>query len=385
MKKVATERNFRRSGEEPSAGRVMVRKASYNGESLRKTVFSFLDNLCADRIEPGTRVLVKPNLLSPNPPESAVLTHPLVVKAVVEYIIDRGARPVVSDSPGTGSFGRIIRIGGFADALAGLDVEIREFKESGARDIGEPFGTIEMAKDLIDFDVVVNLPKLKTHSQMLLTLAVKNTFGCVVGLRKVEWHMKAGVDRDHFGRLLVQIHRAVAPAINILDGILALEGDGPGKGGTPRHLGLLMASTSGVALDMAVCTLLGLPTDRLPTNRAAGKLGLIPPSIELEGALPLVDDFQLPEEANLIYGPKSLHSFLRKHLLQRPVLDRNLCILCAKCAEICPADAISMDNGPPLFAYDRCIRCYCCIEVCPEGALAARNPPAGRLFQHIIR
>ena len=365
--------------------RVLVRGCSYEEKPVREAVFSFLDAVCGSRIKAGTRVLIKPNLLTPAPPESAILTHPLVVKATVQYVLNRGARAVVSDSQAMGSFDKIIRTGGFSDALHGLGVEVREFKYSVDLDVGEPFGRIELARDLLESDLIINLPKLKTHSQMLLTLGVKNTFGCVVGLRKVEWHMKAGIDRDHFARLLVQIHRTVAPAVTILDGILALEGAGPGKGGRPRRLDILMASESAVALDMAVCNLLGIATDRLPTNRAAGRLGLVPAAIKLDGILPEINGFELPEERDLLYGPKTFHNVFRKYLLQRPVADRLKCTLCGKCVEFCPAGAVALNEGTLDFAYDRCIRCYCCIEVCPEGALSARDPSAGRLLRRIIR
>ena len=385
MDQARTRERNRDGGVAADHARVIVRKASYDEGPLRETIFAMLDNLGDGRITAGTRVLVKPNLLSPSPPESAILTHPLVVKAVVEYVLSKGGRPVISDSQAMGSFQNIIKKGGFVDALRGLDAPFQEFRESTTVDVGHPFGKIELARDLLDADLVVNLPKLKTHSQMLLTLAVKNTFGCVAGLRKVEWHMKAGIDRDFFARLLVQINRAVAPSINILDGILALEGDGPGSGGTPRHLGIIMGSDSSVALDMTVCTILGISPNRLPTVRAAATLNLVPGSIDIEGTLPEVADFDLPEETALIYGPPRLQNLARKYILQRPVVDDLKCTLCGDCLRFCPADAIARRENSLEFLYEKCIRCYCCIEVCPQGALRARGTVAGRILQGFIR
>ena len=344
-----------------------------------------LDATCDNRIRPGDRVLLKPNLLSPSPPKTAILTHPLVARAAAEYVLSKGAHPTLSDSSAMGTFNRILKMGGFREALQDLEVELKEFTDSVEVDVGEPFGRIEIAKDALETDLIVNLPKLKTHSQMLLTLGVKNTFGCVVGYRKVEWHMKAGVDRDMFARLLVQIHRAVAPTATILDGISCLEGDGPGRGGIPRQIGVILASESAVALDMAVCTMLGMQTDRLPTTRAAGHLGLIPEAIDLDGSLPEVRGFKLPGETSLIYGPKPLQNLLRRYLLQRPVVDTATCTLCEECLKFCPADAITREGNTLAFAYDRCIRCYCCVEICPQGALHARETPAGKLARQFIR
>jgi ferredoxin len=178
---------------------------------------------------------------------------------------------------------------------------------------------------------------------MLLTLGVKNLFGCVVGLRKPEWHFRAGVDRELFARLLVGIYDVIRPSVTILDGILAMEGQGPGTGGTPRQLGVLMASDDAVALDKTVCTMLGVDPDRLFTHRAAGARGL-DTACTVEGVIPRVQDFKLPELVPLYFGPAYFHGFLRKHLLQRPAVDDNRCKQCGTCWTYCPAQAIRQSD-----------------------------------------
>ncbi|GAI93281.1 unnamed protein product, partial [marine sediment metagenome] len=201
--------------------RVIIRQSSYDYEILRRHCFDILDQFCGDLIRKDSFVIIKPNFLSASSPEQAILTNPMIVKCAAEYVLSKGIRPQISDSPGTGSFERILRESGVKDALEGLDVEFKEFKQSVKVDIGEPFGQIDMAEDAIKADVLINLPKLKTHSQMLLTLGVKNLFGCIAGYRKAEWHMRAGVDRHMFARLLFQIYRTLNPAVTIVDGILA--------------------------------------------------------------------------------------------------------------------------------------------------------------------
>jgi uncharacterized protein (DUF362 family)/Pyruvate/2-oxoacid:ferredoxin oxidoreductase delta subunit len=365
--------------------RVIVRRSSYHDDKLKPYIFEMMSSFGMDTIRPGTRVLVKPNFLSPASPEEGLLTHPAVVRAVCEYLLQKGAGVTVGDSPALGSFEKILKDNGIRDALTGLDVRVEEFRSSVKVDIGEPFGRIEMAEEALRADMVINLPKLKTHSQMLLTLGVKNCFGCIAGFRKAEWHMRTGVNHEMFARLLVQIHRAVKPALTILDGIIALEGPGPGRGGSPRHLGVLMGSNNTLAVDVTVCRMLGIDPETLPTNRKARQMGLMPDHIDLEGVLPAVENFKIPGATSLIYGPKPVQGFVRKHLTRRPVADDNLCELCGDCWTFCPAGAIEEAGTKLRFDYDKCIRCYCCIEVCPKGALSTRESLPATLFRKLIQ
>ncbi len=357
---------------------VFFRKADYDLAELRPAVFGLLDRIGPLAIAPGARVLIKPNFLAPAKPDRAMTTHPLVLRAVVEYVLAKGGLPLVADSPGTGTFDRLLREGGYTEALKGLDVEVRPFKDTVKVDIGEPFGRIDIAREAVASDLVINLPKLKTHAMMLLTLGVKNLFGCIVGLTKPHWHMRSGVDRRMFARLLVQIYRAVNPAATLVDGILGMEGEGPGRGGTPRPLGILAAATSAPALDMALCRLVGVRPEELPTHLAAFELGLFPEPVSIEGDFSPVSGFKLPVLAPLTFGPRRLQRLMRRHLVQRPVADAAKCRMCGECWRCCPAKAITPYARVVGFDYDRCIRCYCCIEMCPHAALKAVETPAGR-------
>jgi Pyruvate/2-oxoacid:ferredoxin oxidoreductase delta subunit len=242
-----------------------------------------------------------------------------------------------------------------------------------------------VAREAVEADVLINLAKLKTHMQMLLTLGVKNMFGCIVGLTKPQWHLRAGVDRDKFARLLVQLYQALQPAMTIVDGVLALEGQGPGKSGTPRQLGILVGSRSAWATDRMICKALGLEPERVPTLRVAQAMGLIPQDeIYIKGDFHIIHDFNLPVLKPLTYGPPYLHQFMRKHLLQKPVVNPQVCILCGKCQQYCPARVIEQDRNGVRFDYDRCIRCYCCAEVCPEGAIRVIEPLAGKIVNKVF-
>jgi uncharacterized protein (DUF362 family)/Pyruvate/2-oxoacid:ferredoxin oxidoreductase delta subunit len=359
---------------------VMIRKAAYTEEVLRPIVFEMLESNEGPIIDTGDRVLIKPNFLAPAGPEKAVTTHPLILKAAAEFALAKGARVQISDSPAMGSFSKLWKKGGYEEILKGLDVMVKPFEKTVAADVGEPFGSIDIAKDAMEADVVINLAKLKTHTQMMLTLGVKNLFGCIVGLEKPQWHMRTGVDRHMFGRLIVGIYEAVGPVYTILDGILAMEGQGPGKSGTPRELGLLMGGKSAHAVDHVACLQVGLDPDTLETHRNARAMGLYDGSVHINGDLNILDDFQFPEMGPLTMGPNFLGRFMRRFVIQQPVADNKTCKLCGECWKYCPAGAIAYTDRGISFNTDTCIRCYCCLEVCPHAAIRAQKPLAGKFL-----
>ncbi len=358
---------------------VEIRRAAYD-DTLKAVIYQMLTAGGADLGTRG-RVLIKPNLLLAAKPARAVTTHPRVVRAVVQFVRDQGGDPLIADSPAVGSMARIYRSGGYREALQDLDVPFQAFDTEAVVDIGPPFGQVPLARQALEADAVINLAKLKTHSQMTLTLGVKNTFGCVVGLKKPEWHMRAGVDEALFARLVVQIHQAVAPVFTLIDGIVGMDGHGPGKAGRPVPLGLLMGSRSAFAADHAVCDLMGLPPEQLPTLAAAEALGIPHTPARVTGDGPDRIPFNLPEAGTTRFGPECLQPLLRRHLLRRPVADPDLCRLCGECWQYCPAGAIQCREDRLRFDYNRCIRCYCCIEVCPHGAMTSAETLPGRLLR----
>jgi uncharacterized protein (DUF362 family)/Pyruvate/2-oxoacid:ferredoxin oxidoreductase delta subunit len=365
--------------------KVLIRNATYDYGTLKPVVFEIMDTLAKDMILPDRRVIIKPNLLTAAAPDKAIITHPMMVRAAAEYVIHRGARPQISDSPAVGKFEKILKESGIQDALADLDVEFREFKGSVTIDAGKPFRQLEVAEDVMNADVIINLPKLKTHSQMLLTLGVKNLFGCIVGMKKPEWHMRAGTDRELVARLLVRVYKSVRPTVTVLDGILAMEGQGPGRAGVPKEIGIVMGSTDPVAVDMAVCRMLGLEAEELMTTKIAIEEEIAHRNIDLDGTLPSIGDFNLPQMTSPMFGPARFHRFIRKHLTQRPVCDDSICELCGECWKYCPAQAITHSKKKIRFDYDTCIRCYCCVEVCPHAALQARETVMGKISRRVLK
>lgn len=360
---------------------VLIRQSSYAYDRLKSDAFGMLSHLDGGRIAPGMRVLIKPNFLCASTPEQALTTHPLLIRAAAQYALGRGARVQVSDSPPMGSYERIMRKCGVYEALEGLDVDIRELGSSRIVEVGGRWKTLELSGDALDADMVINLPKLKSHCQMGMTLAVKNLFGCIIGMRKPQWHYRVGENSDLFAELLVTICQTVKPGITLMDGILALEGDGPGAGGTPRHIGLLIGSTSALAIDVAVCRMLGI--DDLYTNNAAVRMGM-PLTCTINGELPCITDFVIPQNKTLLFGPKFMHKFMRRHVTVRPENIPQSCKLCNECVRICPAQAIKNTGAALAFDYEKCIRCYCCLEICPHRAITRHTPALAGFMQKFL-
>ena len=355
--------------------KVSFRESSYDYTKLKDDVREVLESLGHVDISSGTKVLIKPNILGPAHSDLAMTTHPNVVRAVAQYALDKGAVVQVSDSTAMGVFSKAIKDCGFEDALAGMPVRLAELTRSTTVMTKGPFGNIELSSDALEADVIINLPKLKTHTQMALTLAVKNLFGCVVGARKPEWHFRVGENKKLFAELLVSIYDVLRPSINLMDGILAMEGQGPGTRGIPRQLGLIIASTDALSLDRAVCMMLGLKPDSLMTNSAASTLGLEGENFEVttEGQMHFVMDFDIPDTTDLLFGPRFARGFLRRHIASRPVNLLEACKYCNECVNICPAKAISNPGKKLSFDYNKCIRCYCCVEVCPHAAMVKHD------------
>lgn len=355
--------------------KVLFRESSYEYESLRNDVGEILEALGHTDISSGTRVLIKPNILGPAHPDIAMTTHPNVVRAVAQYALDKGAVVQVSDSRAMGVFSRSIKDCGYEESLAGMPVKLVELTRSTTVMTKGPFGNIELSADALEADVIINLPKLKTHTQMALTLAVKNLFGCVVGARKPEWHFRVGENKELFAKLLVSIYDVLRPSINLMDGILAMEGQGPGTRGVPRPLGLIIASTDALSLDKAICGMFGLKHYALMTSNAARELCLEgeDAKVTIEGEIPDIIDFDIPETTDLLFGPRFTRGFLRRHIASRPVNLKYECIYCSECVKICPAKAITNPGKKLIFDYNKCIRCYCCIEVCPHAAMVKHD------------
>jgi uncharacterized protein (DUF362 family)/ferredoxin-like protein FixX len=334
-------------------------------------------------VKKGNRVLIKPNLLASKSPEDAVTTHPIFVKAVINLVKEAGGIPYIGDSPSLFSLKKVTKKTGMEDVAAETGAQILEFVESVTiprGDNGNIFKSLEIAKELKEIDVIINLPKLKTHVQMYLTLGVKNLFGCIIGKRKAQWHLKAGVNNIYFAKMIVELYEYIRPSLTIVDGIIGMEGDGP-SGGVKRDIGLTIAGADAVAVDAMICHILGGDFDKFYTHKVAKERNTGETDINRIEVLGekiedvKIRDFKFPSA--IVDTNFSSYPFIGKHirnfLISKPREDRDECTLCSFCIEACPPQVIKKGNGRLIFNYDECIRCFCCSEVCPEDAMKVRH------------
>ena len=318
------------------------------------------------------RVLLKPNLLSGKLPEKAVTTHPEFVRAISELLLDSSCDVYIGDSPGYESTEKVLFKSGIMDVVKDCGLKILSFNKNITKKYQgiSPYREFILGEDPDDFEIIINLPKLKTHMMMGLTLGVKNTFGFVHGLDKARCHLRAGADKTIFASMLIDIHNIVKPSITIVDGIIGMDGDGPGSGRV-RNIGLLALSKNTFALDYYIEQLAEIPFT-LPITSKAKEHSMVPDYETICVGLPIsfVDDFQMPGTMDINWNlPKMVKKLLKNVFIKKPKLKKGICKGCGVCLHVCPADALSVDEKAVLFNYKKCIRCYCCQEMCPEGAI----------------
>lgn len=373
---------------------VLIRCENYEPANVRLAVKRGIDILggAGAFIKKGDRVLLKPNLLVGEVPEKCVNTHPSVFRAVAELFMDAEAVVSYGDSPAFGSTAAAAKKCGIQDVARELNIPEADF-----RNVMEVFfdqavqnKKFVIAKAVWENDVIVSLPKLKTHGFEKFTGAVKNQFGCVPGVRKGEYHLKLP-DPENFAQMLVDLNNLVKPDLYVMDGIHAMEGNGP-RGGTPRIMNILLFSKDPIALDATVCRIIDVNPDLVPTIRL-GQLSGSGTGREDEIEL-LGDDisgfrqtgFKIDRNPIKPYRSSGMLRFINNRLVPRPSIMHDRCTRCGMCISICPTNPKSVDwrdgsrEKPPVHHYKTCIRCYCCQEICPEGAIVQKIPFIRRLM-----
>jgi Pyruvate/2-oxoacid:ferredoxin oxidoreductase delta subunit len=257
------------------------------------------------------------------------------------------------------------------------------------------FRRFRVGRAVVESDVVLGLPRLKTHELTGLTAAVKGCYGYLPGLDKMQYHLHARRDSALFADLLLDVHGVRPPSLTLLDAVVAMEGQGP-SAGRPRRVGLLLASPSAPALDAVATRIVGFPATRVPTLAAAEARGLGPASaegVEIVGERiedVAVPDFEPPSAARIAPGPSWAAGIAQRWFSSRPVVDPDRCVRCGQCAQACPPGVIAWAKGElPRIDDPACIRCWCCQEICPEGAIRVAGPrfpldPSAPAFRRVL-
>jgi len=338
------------------------------------------------------KVALKPNLLIPSKIERAIVTHPSFFRAICEIIDDHQGRMIVIESPAYHGLEPTLKKVGYLDTIQSLDIQIADVhnKKTMHYSAAKTYKNIDIAQDFFDADIIVNMPKFKTHGFTYVTGALKNYFGSIPGLKKSQMHMTAP-SYPEFATFLLDLYGGFIQSfeppkqfINIMDGIIVQEGEGPGPAGTPRPMNVIIIGTDAVAVDCVAVRVSGLDIEKVLTIQYAFER---PFSINSENEISVlgdrIEDVSLKDFkssknsiiSNAVRWPLTSKT-VKNLLVEKPVPNQNTCSACYQCHKICPAGAISKPSGKskvPVFNYNQCIRCFCCMEVCPEAAIQTQK------------
>lgn len=361
---------------------VFIRDATYDVPRLTEVVSELLDLSGLD--VQGRTVLVKPNILGPFEAERAITTHPALVAAVVKNLKRRGAQVTVGDNPGMSGYGQNLFCAkqcGIYQVCPEEFVNLSEqptFVQTPSRFIDK----LLVSRHALEVDLLITLPKFKTHLVTTLTGAVKNNFGLLVGGQKAEMHRLARSNRD-FCEAVVDVYQVRPPNLAIMDAVVGMQGMGPSSNDL-RQIGKVMACRNSVTLDAVMAVMMGAQPEAVTTLRVAHARGLgqiRPEHIEVDGRLEPIPDFKLPFRYMASSISTTLARLFTHIMVKQPVVDRSRCVQCGLCAKQCPVGAISL-SPYPVIEREKCFSCFCCHEFCKHNAV--RVARSVRFLRRII-
>ena len=335
------------------------------------------------------KILVNPNTLVGIDPAKAATTHPAVLDAVFRILQEHNYDMSYGDSPGFGDPKKVMKKCGLHDVAEKYGVPLADFVNGQTVHLPDSIISkqFEIANAVLEHDVIVNVCKMKAHAFQRITGAVKNPFGCVVGFNKGLMHSRF-TNPYNFAEMLIDLANYLPLKLHIMDGIVAMEGNGP-RNGNPTPMNVLLVSTDPVALDAVFCKLVDVNPAIIPTITYGEKYGLgTYHNIKLIGddLEPLINkNFDIDRDT-VKHTERNNFKVLRQFVIRRPVIKEDICKKCGICVEVCPLDdkAIQFKDGdtssPPVYDYNKCIRCYCCQEMCPYDAIDTETPVIGKVL-----
>lgn len=350
--------------------RVMIHSGTYNDCRIAvNRAFELFPQEIA-----GKKVVIKPNVLRTSEASEHIVTNPALLRAVVEKV--EGMSPaeiVVGDNPGLFSYGdneNCFEKTGLMEAAKGYYRNIGDKSQNLAFN-GDFILEVGVSKDIMEADIVISLPKFKTHGLTVMTGAIKNSYGILPGAQKARLHQLAG-SPERFHDLVVEVFRLRIPDLFIMDAIVGMEGNGPASPDL-RDIGLILAADNGVAMDSVVAQMMGIEPAGLRFLQKAQEMGLgsfDADDIEIDGKLLILPDFKLPPlRGEAIASNPQVQELMQTKSELRPQADSELCTACGACVDHCPVTALSMHEDIPEVDPERCITCFCCQEICPEKAM----------------
>ncbi len=352
----------------------LVRCLNYDANEVFASIKESIDLLggIENFVKPNEKVLIKPNLLTDAAPEQGIDTHPEIVRAIIRLLKPLTRNILCGDSPSVWGkkkdVDRVYEISGIKKVCQEEGANLVYFSDPIVKN-GYP-----VADWVFKCDRLINVPKFKTHGFTVLTAGLKNLFGLIVGLHKMKIHRDNPKPVD-LCKAIVDIYQIRKPDLNVLDGVVAMEGQGPGTSGNLKNFSLIAASVDALCMDMVLASIMGLKINDIPTNKEAISRGLGPKqlsSIEILGKS-ISDfesnDFKLPKTSALAKLPAWSLNIISILLSARPHVNSSMCRLCGLCLKSCPVGATCLENGRINIDRNKCILCLCCQEVCPHTAI----------------
>jgi uncharacterized protein (DUF362 family)/NAD-dependent dihydropyrimidine dehydrogenase PreA subunit len=352
----------------------VVKCNSYDNKEVSKAIKQSIKNINF-KFKKSMKILIKPNILAPQPPEKAVTTHPVIIEELCKILKQYNAKIYIGESSGNETkkafeVSGISRLKKYAEIVnfETVDKEIVDFKT---------LKKVPLPKILKEVDLIIDVAKLKTHASTGVTLCVKNLYGCIPGRLKSYYHKILRLPKI-FAQFLLELHDNIKPQLNIIDGVIGLEGMGPGTLGKPIKSNLIIAGTNAIATDIIASKIMGFDPDSINTNHLSK---MKKEDIQIIGDKDIKLNFEKPYFTSL--APLAI--FLN-NLFPKPKIKFNheKCIKCSLCAKNCPVNAITL-NPYPAYSDKKCIKCCCCIEMCPHESVSLEEHFTKRFLKKMLK